>query len=153
MGEALASPTTEFITNDWPSGATMYCCLLVFTAPLPTFVMPLIGALATVAGHAQDGNAPLEAAARALGATQLTSIQYSGNGTNNAFGRAYLPGGPWPTFKVTSYTAAINQAGVKTTFVGLEEVGLVGNGHQTMSEKNSDGIAKYFMTWLEKNVR
>jgi len=47
----------------------------------------------------------------------------------------------------------LNQAGVKTTFVGLEEVGLVGNGHQMMSEKNSDGIAKYFMTWLEKNVR
>lgn len=46
----------------------------------------------------------------------------------------------------------LNQAGVKTTFVGLEEVGLVGNGHQFMVEKNSDGIAKYFMSWLEKNV-
>jgi len=46
----------------------------------------------------------------------------------------------------------LNQAGVKTTFVGLEEVGLRGNGHQFMSEKNSDGIAKYFMSWLEKNV-
>ena len=29
----------------------------------------------------------------------------------------------------------------------------MGNGHQFMVEKNSDGIAKYFMTWLEKNVR
>ena len=47
----------------------------------------------------------------------------------------------------------LNQAGVKTTFVGLESVGLMGNGHQFMVEKNSDGIAKYFMTWLEKNVR
>jgi hypothetical protein len=47
----------------------------------------------------------------------------------------------------------LNQAGVKTTFVGLESVGLAGNGHQFMVEKNSDGIAKYFMTWLEKNVR
>jgi pimeloyl-ACP methyl ester carboxylesterase len=46
----------------------------------------------------------------------------------------------------------LNQAGVKTTFVGLEEVGLRGNGHQMLSEKNSDGIAKYFMSWLEKNV-
>ena len=67
-----------------------------------------IGALATVPGHAQDGNATLETAARALGAAQLTSIQYSGNGTNNAFGQAYAPDGPWPAFKVTSYTAAIN---------------------------------------------
>ena len=47
----------------------------------------------------------------------------------------------------------LNQAGVKTTFVGLESVGLFGNGHQFMVEKNSDGIAKYFMGWLEKNVR
>jgi pimeloyl-ACP methyl ester carboxylesterase len=46
----------------------------------------------------------------------------------------------------------LNQAGVKTTFVGLETVGLPGNGHQFMSEKNSAGIAKFFMTWLDKNV-
>jgi pimeloyl-ACP methyl ester carboxylesterase len=47
----------------------------------------------------------------------------------------------------------LNQAGVKTTFVGLEEVGLPGNSHNLVVEKNSAGIAKYFMTWLEKNVR
>jgi pimeloyl-ACP methyl ester carboxylesterase len=46
----------------------------------------------------------------------------------------------------------LNQAGVKTTFVGLETVGLPGNGHQMMSEKNSAGIAKFFMSWLDKNV-
>src|SRR5689334_9904305 len=47
----------------------------------------------------------------------------------------------------------LNQAGVKTTFVRLEDVGLPGNGHQFMSEKNSAGIAKFFMSWLDKNVR
>jgi pimeloyl-ACP methyl ester carboxylesterase len=47
----------------------------------------------------------------------------------------------------------LNQAGVKTTFVNLEDVGLPGNGHQMMSEKNSAGIAKYLQTWIEKNVR
>ena len=47
----------------------------------------------------------------------------------------------------------LNQAGVKTTFVKLEDVGLPGNGHQMMSEKNSAGIAKYFQGWIEKNVR
>jgi len=46
----------------------------------------------------------------------------------------------------------LNQAGVKATFVGLETVGLPGNGHQFMSEKNSAGIAKFFMSWLDKNV-
>jgi pimeloyl-ACP methyl ester carboxylesterase len=46
----------------------------------------------------------------------------------------------------------LNQAGVKTTFVKLEDVGLPGNGHQMMSEKNSAGIAKYMQTWIEKNA-
>jgi pimeloyl-ACP methyl ester carboxylesterase len=44
----------------------------------------------------------------------------------------------------------LNQAGVKTTFVKLEDVGLPGNGHQMMSEKNSAGIAKYLQTWIDK---
>src|SRR6516165_5128057 len=46
----------------------------------------------------------------------------------------------------------LNQAGVKTTFVNLEDVGLAGNGHQMMSERNSAAIAKFFMEWLDKNV-
>lgn len=47
----------------------------------------------------------------------------------------------------------LNQAGVKTQYVNLEDVGLKGNGHQNMSEKNSAEIAKYFMGWLDKNIR
>jgi pimeloyl-ACP methyl ester carboxylesterase len=46
----------------------------------------------------------------------------------------------------------LNQAGVKTEYVNLEDVGLPGNGHQMMSEKNSAGISKFFMGWLDKNV-
>jgi glyoxylase-like metal-dependent hydrolase (beta-lactamase superfamily II) len=62
----------------------------------------------TLTVHAQDGGGTLDTAARALGATNLTSIAYSGSGTNNAFGQSYAPDGPWPPFKVTSYTASIN---------------------------------------------
>jgi pimeloyl-ACP methyl ester carboxylesterase len=47
----------------------------------------------------------------------------------------------------------LNQAGVKTDYVKLEDVGQPGNGHEMMLEKNSDGIAAYFASWLEKNVR
>lgn len=46
----------------------------------------------------------------------------------------------------------LNQAGVKTAYVKLEDVGLPGNGHQMMSEKNSAGISKYLQTWIEKNI-
>ena len=71
------------------------------------FAMLVLGVL-SVGGQAQVGNTALDAAANTLGVTRLTSIQYSGSGTNNAFGQAYLPGGPWPAFKVTSYTATID---------------------------------------------
>ncbi len=42
-------------------------------------------------------------------------------------------------------------AGVKATFVNLEDVGIRGNRHRYMSEKNSAEISKFFMDWLEKN--
>ena len=48
------------------------------------------------------------AAADAMGATSLNSIQFSGSGTNYAFGQAYSPGGPWPRFEVKTYTVAID---------------------------------------------
>src|ERR1700676_3697288 len=47
----------------------------------------------------------------------------------------------------------LNQAGVKTDYVKLEDVGLPGNAHEMMLEKNSDGIAAFFAGWIEKNVR
>jgi pimeloyl-ACP methyl ester carboxylesterase len=47
----------------------------------------------------------------------------------------------------------LNQAGVKTEFVRLEDVGIHGNGHEMMLEKNSDEIAKFMESWIEKNVR
>jgi len=47
----------------------------------------------------------------------------------------------------------LNQAGVKTQFVRLEDVGIHGNGHEMMLEKNSDEIARFMDRWIEKNVR
>jgi pimeloyl-ACP methyl ester carboxylesterase len=46
----------------------------------------------------------------------------------------------------------LSQAGVKTQYVKLEDVGITGNEHELMLDKNSDQIAKYFADWLEKNV-
>ena len=47
----------------------------------------------------------------------------------------------------------LNQAGVKTTYVRLEDVGLRGNGHMMMLERNSDEIATYLERWIETSVR
>jgi len=48
------------------------------------------------------------AAADAMGASELNTIQYSGSGTNYAFGQAYQPGERWPRFEVKTYTAAVD---------------------------------------------
>jgi glyoxylase-like metal-dependent hydrolase (beta-lactamase superfamily II) len=62
--------------------------------------------IATLAGcTAKTGVA---AAADAMGATNLNSLQFSGSGTNYAFGQAYTPGGAWPRFDVKTYVAAID---------------------------------------------
>src|SRR5215467_9128615 len=47
----------------------------------------------------------------------------------------------------------LNQAGVKTEFVRLEDKGIRGNGHMVMIEKNNLEIAALIARWLDKNVR
>jgi pimeloyl-ACP methyl ester carboxylesterase len=46
----------------------------------------------------------------------------------------------------------LQQAGVNVDFVKLAEIGLRGNGHMMMMEKNSDAIAQLIVEWLAKNV-
>lgn len=47
----------------------------------------------------------------------------------------------------------LKQAGVKADFVRLEDVGIKGNGHMVMIEKNNLDIAAMIGGWLNKNVR
>ncbi len=63
-----------------------------------------------VAGQntAQEARTVIDAAAAAMGTTGLQSIQYSGTGSTNPTGQAYLSGGPWPRFTVTKYTMSVN---------------------------------------------
>src|SRR5258706_7486670 len=50
----------------------------------------------------------IEAAADAMGATILNSIEYSGSGSLFGFGQAFIPGERWPRFEQRSYVASIN---------------------------------------------
>src|SRR5512132_4168364 len=74
---------------------------------------------------AQDAAAVIEAAASAMGAAALQSIQYSGTGTNNSVGQAETPGGPWPRFTVTRYVALVNY----TVPVLRQEIVRIDNGN------------------------
>lgn len=46
----------------------------------------------------------------------------------------------------------LKQAGVPVTFLKLADVGIHGNGHMMMLEKNSDQIAQLIAEWLDKNL-
>ena len=48
--------------------------------------------------------------------------------------------------------AYLAQAGVPVTFMRLEEVGLRGNGHMVMLEKNSDDVAGVLVGWLRSEL-
>src|SRR5687767_10955833 len=75
------------------------------------FAIAVVATFAISAPRAQqNGNAILDAAAKALGSTNLTSIQYSATGANHAFGQPWRADLPWPAFKVTRYVASVNYA-------------------------------------------
>ena len=46
----------------------------------------------------------------------------------------------------------LRAAGVATTFIRLADVGIRGNGHMLIMEKNSDSIAAVASSWLDKTV-
>jgi glyoxylase-like metal-dependent hydrolase (beta-lactamase superfamily II) len=61
-----------------------------------------------LAADAQNNRATLEAVARAMGASTLKSIEYTGTGANFAIGQSTAPGAPWPRFNLKSYARAVN---------------------------------------------
>jgi hypothetical protein len=47
----------------------------------------------------------------------------------------------------------LTQAGVKNTFVRLEDVGIHGNGHMVMLEKNNLEVAAFLEKWIGANLK
>jgi hypothetical protein len=69
----------------------------------------LVAALAsTLACGPKDAKSVLERAASALGASELSSIQYTGQGSNYALGQNPRPDAPWPKINVVRYERAID---------------------------------------------
>lgn len=47
----------------------------------------------------------------------------------------------------------LTQAGVKNTYVRLQDYGIYGNGHMLMMEKNNLEIAEFTHKWIENNIK
>jgi len=61
-----------------------------------------------LAGGVQEARADLNDVAKALGASSVKSIQYTGTGGVNAAGQSIVPGLPWPEYNIKSYTRSVN---------------------------------------------
>jgi hypothetical protein len=48
--------------------------------------------------------------------------------------------------------AYLRQAGVRTDFIRLADLGIHGNGHMMMLEKNSDDIAQVIDRWVRRQL-
>jgi len=46
----------------------------------------------------------------------------------------------------------LEQAGVRPTHIRLADIGIRGNGHMMMMEKNSDQVAGVVADWLDKTL-
>jgi glyoxylase-like metal-dependent hydrolase (beta-lactamase superfamily II) len=69
----------------------------------------VVGGLSLALG-AQGSSDVVKAAADAMGAATLQSIQYSGAGSAFLAGQAASPGGPWPRFELAKYVASVDYA-------------------------------------------
>src|SRR5579871_1051012 len=76
-------------------------------APKMFIALPALALLAGIAS-AQDAATVLQNATKAMGGTDLKSIQYSGTGHAGTLGQAINPSAPWPLLNVTSYSKAID---------------------------------------------
>src|SRR5262245_5196254 len=73
---------------------------------VPMVLLIAILVLSPLTGHAQGG--PLEAAAKALGATDLKSIEILASGSFLWAGQSQTPGMAWPQFNVRSLKRVVN---------------------------------------------
>lgn len=89
------------------TSASPYLSAFIKLHKLAAPALAVAFAFAPFAAHSAE-SASLAAAAEALGAGKLKSIQYSGTGHWYQFGQAPNPTSAWPQFDVSSYTATIN---------------------------------------------
>jgi hypothetical protein len=64
--------------------------------------------LSPLAGYAQNGRVSLDSIAKAMGAANLKSLEFTGNGMIYAVGQSPDPGAPWPRSHLKSTKRTVN---------------------------------------------
>ena len=108
----------------------------------------------SVAG-AQNSRGELERIARAMGATNLKSIEITGSGVEYAVGQSVVPGAPWPRFTVTDFTRAADyQAGaLRETYVRAAPGPAAWRGVPSRGEARVQSFMSGDYAWNVANAR
>jgi glyoxylase-like metal-dependent hydrolase (beta-lactamase superfamily II) len=64
--------------------------------------------ISPMAVHAQDGRVTLDNVAKAMGVTNIKSLEATGSGSSYAVGQSAAPGAPWPRFNMRTVTLTVN---------------------------------------------
>ena len=70
----------------------------------------------------------------------------------NINGGAEAHRSPPPKSLCQEFAAQVVAAGGQATVINLPDVGINGNSHMMMAEKNSDAIARVLVDWIDNNV-
>jgi glyoxylase-like metal-dependent hydrolase (beta-lactamase superfamily II) len=120
-------------------------------ASTTSFARALLALTSTLlfGGTAFAQSAALDRAAKAMGATELKSLRYSGDGIGYTFGQAYKPGLPWPKIKLHSVTRTINyETGSMRDEVVLSRAeALGGGGYPHTGEQRNDQYLSGNLAW------
>ena len=109
----------------------------------------LAGLLAACATPPETASEVLARASQAMGATQLKTLRYSGEGTGQTFGQAYLPTGAWPKVIYHAVTRSIDfEAGAMRDEVVLSRAEPQGGGGYPLSgQQRNDQYLSGEIAW------
>ena len=100
----------------------------------------VIAALALLPVSALAADAALERASAAMGASDLKSLRYSGDGIGYTFGQAYKPGMAWPKIKIQCFTRTVNYetGSMRDEIVFTRDEPLGGGGYPHVAQQRND---------------
>lgn len=116
-----------------------------------TRLAPALAALAFIPAYAfaSDAAGVLNRASIAMGAGDLTSIRYAGDGIGFAFGQAFKPGMPWPKINIHSEIRTINYAtaSMRDEIVLSRAEPKGGGGYPIVAQQRNDQFVSGDYAW------
>ena len=98
---------------------------------------------------AEAADPALERAASAMGATNLKTLRYAGDGTGYTFGQAYRPGLAWPRITIRSFVRTVNYdtGSMRDEIVFSRAEPLGGGGYPHTGNQRNDQYVSGGFAW------